>query len=149
MSGYDEVKQADRVGDERSHSTHRGWRDATRTTLIILEVLLSIGAVGGAIALAAGAIDLGASTADLPFASPVFGAVALVVVNGILPAVVVVGAVRRAPWADLGHVAVGLALVGWMIVQVELIGWGSWLQTVYFGYGVLIAGIGSWRLLDR
>ncbi len=150
MSGFDEVRQTSRTARRaRSGSTHRGWRDATRTTLVVLETLLAIAATGGAIALATGALDLGDTAAELPFASPVFAAVALYLTNAALPGAVALGSLRRAPWADPGHVVVGVVLCGWILVQVAVIGWSSPLQTACLAYGLVIAGIGAWRLLDR
>lgn len=106
--------------------------------LVVMEALLAVGAYGGAVGLVTGGVDLGAATADLPFGSAVFGGVALAVVNGLLPTVVVVGALLRRPWASAGHLLVGIALAGWIVFQVALIGLGSWLQVAYFGYGLVI-----------
>lgn len=113
-----------------------------RLGLIVAEVLLAVGAFGGAVGLIVGGIDLGKATDDLPFGSPVLGGVALAVSCGVLPTVVAVGAWRRAPWAPLGHVAVGVVLVGWVVVQIAFIGLGSWLQVGYAVFGLGIAALG-------
>lgn len=43
----------------------------------------------------------------------------------------------------------GAVVLGWLAVQVALIGYVSWLQPVMAGAGVvLIAGAGAWRELD-
>ncbi len=149
MTGFEQVRRSERT--VRQPPVHPGGRrtGASLVTLVVLELLLALAAVGGAIALATDAIDLGASTAELPFGSPVFAACALLVVNAVLPTIVAIGALRRATWADGGHVVVGLALAGWILVQVAFIGWVSWLQTGCLVYGVAIAGLGTWRLLDR
>lgn len=119
-------------------------RTSRRTwwALLWLEVLLALGAYGGAIGLITGGVDLGDAAADLPFGSTVFGGWALLVVNGLLPTVVVVGALRRRPWADTGHLVVGVALIGWIVVQVSVLGWPPhWLQTLYFVWGWAIVGL--------
>ena len=110
--------------------------------LIGLEILLSIGALAGAVGLMSGSIDLGESAGDLPFDSPFLGGVALAVLNGVLPAIVARAAVLRKPWAPTGHIAVGVVLAVWITVQVAFIGLGAWLQVIYFGYGLLIIVLG-------
>lgn len=102
---------------------------------------MAVGAFAGAVGLMVGGVDLGDATDDLPFRSPVFGGVALGVVCGVLPAVVAIMAWRRARWAAFGHVAVGVALVGWIVVQIVFIGLGSWLQVGYGLFGLAITAL--------
>jgi hypothetical protein len=117
-------------------------RTAAERALLWLEALLALGAYGGAIGLIVGGVDLGEATADLPFGSTVFAGVALGVVNGLLPAVVLVGALRRAAWARAGHWLVGVALTLWIVVQVGFLGWPPhWLQILYFCYGLAILAL--------
>ena len=115
--------------------------------LIGLELVLSVGAFGGAIGLVGGGLDLKESVSDLPFASPVFAGLALGLLVGVVPLAVAVGAWRRASWADLGHLAVGVGLVAWIVVQVAYIGFGSALQVIYLLWGLAILGLGlrCWR----
>lgn len=111
-------------------------RPRVERALLWLEGLLALGAFGGAAGLITGGVDLGTATADLPFGSPVFGGWALAVVNGVLPTVVLIAAVRGHRWASGGHLLVGAALVGWISVQVAFLGWPPhWLQILYFVYG--------------
>jgi hypothetical protein len=128
---------------ERDAAGQPGTRSGVERTLLWLEVLLAIGAFGGAAAfLLMGEEFLGAGTADLPFASPVLAGLALACVNGVLPTVVVIGTLQRRPWARLGHLVVGLALVGWVVVQVAFLGWPPhWLQLTYLAYGVVITAL--------
>jgi hypothetical protein len=114
-------------------------RSRTARVLLWLELLLAIGAYGGALGLITGGIDIGEAAARLPFGSMVFAGIALLVVNGLLPTAVVIGEWLRRPWADVGHVAVGVALTSWIVVQVGLLGWPPhWLQILYFGWGCTI-----------
>lgn len=107
-----------------------------------LEVLLALGAYGGAVGLITGGVDLRGAEADLPFGSMAFGGWMLLLVNGVLPTVVVVGALRRRPWAPLGHLAVGVVLTGWIVVQVGFLGWPPhWLQVLYFLWGIAIVAL--------
>jgi hypothetical protein len=81
----------------------------------------------------------------VPFASPVLAGLALALVNGVLPTVVVTGSARGRHWALPGHIAVGLALMAWIVVQVGAIGLVSWMQPALFGYGAAIALLGWLR----
>ena len=119
-------------------------RTPFRRSLLGLEAFLAIGAYGGATALVvAGSEMVGDEVvAALPFASPVFAGIALAIVNGLLPTVVLVAEFRRAPWAGAGHLLVGAALVTWIVVQVAFLGWPPhWLQITYFVYGWVIVGL--------
>jgi hypothetical protein len=41
-------------------------------------------------------------------------------------------------WSWMAAVTFGVALMGWITVQVAMIGGGSWLQLLYFGVGLAI-----------
>ena len=55
-----------------------------------------------------------------------------------------VAAWRGPPWADAAVVLAGLALDGWIVVEVAVIRTFSWMQPVCAGYGALLAVLG-WR----
>lgn len=113
--------------------------------LVALEALLALGAIAGGIGMfldpAGTTSGLDVALADLPFPNLVLPGVALIAVNGVLPAVVAVGALRRRPWAPWGHLLVGIALLGWLLVQFWFIGGGHWLQAVYVVWGVAVTGL--------
>jgi hypothetical protein len=112
--------------------------------LIWLEILLAIGAVAGAVGVVWGDI-LGSAVDRLPFGSAVFAGFALLAINGIYPLVVVIGSLRHQQWVRWGHIVVGLALMGWIIVQIAYLGPPvHWLQILYFGWGLTIAVMGAW-----
>lgn len=126
--------------------------DGTRTSLtgrewalVTLEALLGVGAIAGAVGMfldpAGTTSGLDVALADLPFPSLVLPGVALLLVNGALPGVVAVGAVRRASWAPWGHLLVGVALLGWLLVQFWFIGGGHWLQALYVVWGLAITAL--------
>lgn len=123
-------------------SPPRTARSRTERALLTLEILLAVGAYGGAIGLASGGLDLGEATARLPLQSLVLAGLALGLVNGVLPTVVVVGALRRRPWAPLGHLVVGVALTGWIVVQVAILGPPvHWLQALYLVWGLVVVAL--------
>jgi hypothetical protein len=120
-------------------ASHRPGRERA---ILWLEALLAIGAFAGAIGLISGGVDLGEATSRLPFGSPLFGGIALAVVNGVLPSVAFAAALRSRQWARRGHLLVGLALVGWIVLQVVTLGPPiAWLQVLYFIWGLAIVGL--------
>jgi hypothetical protein len=70
-----------------------------------------------------GGIDLGDAAAHGPFASPSFGRVALGLINSGLPTEVGHGGPAPPSLGTGGHIAIGGAIVGWIVVQVGYIGW--------------------------
>ncbi len=125
-------------GERTERLTRQEW------LLVWLEILLAIGAVAGAVGIVWGDI-LGDVVDRLPFRSAVFASLALFVVNGLYPLVVVIGSLRHQQWVRWGHIVVGLALMGWIVVQVTYLGPPvHWLQIVYFGWGLAIAAMGAW-----
>lgn len=113
--------------------------------VVALEILLAIGAYGGAIGLLGGFIDFAESTERLPWGSLTFAGFALGLILGVFPTIVVVAAVRNPGSMRLWHLLVGLTVCGWIVVQVAFIGLGSWLQYFYFFYGVAIVWL-AWFL---
>lgn len=133
--------------DDTGHGTPPP-RETTERLLVGLEVVLSLGAFGGAVGVAFGGI-LGDAAERLPFGSALFAGVALVLVNGVWPLAVAIGSLRRQEWATWGHLGVGVALMGWIVVQVAFLGPPvAGLQIFYFVFGATIAGL-AWRLLRR
>ena len=66
----------------------------------------------------------------------------LLLANGLLPGVVVVGTIKRATWANWGHLVVGGVLAAWIAIQLLLIGYGALIQPIFGVLGVTIAGLG-------
>ncbi len=66
--------------------------------------------------------------------------VVLLVVLGVVPVVVAVGVWRRAPWARPASWLVGLALLGWLTVEILVVGYIARppLQLVYGLVGLAI-----------
>ena len=146
------------VGTSSAPFTNPGARPrghALRLWLIGLEIALSVNALGGAIALIAFGAGMPASTIDkFPFGSAILGGIALLLINGLLPAVVAIGELRHEPWARIGHLLVGGALMFWVLVQIGFIGLDSFLQPTLFIWGALITSLGllygrdSWPVAD-
>ena len=118
--------------------------------LVVLEVVLALGALAGGVALVAdpsgGYLQMPLDVlAGTPFRSFLVPGLVLLLANGVLPLVVAAGALARRPWAVLGHVAAGVVLVGWILGQVALLGFVTWLQPAYLVYGLVLLGLGLWN----
>ena len=137
------------VGGARAHRATRSW-------LIGLEIALAVLAIGGGISLIAFGAGMPSSTIErFPFGSAALGGVALILANGVLPAVVAAGELRHAAWARVGHLVVGATLMFWVLVQIGFIGLDSFLQPALFTWGAVITSLGildgrdSWPVAGR
>jgi hypothetical protein len=115
--------------------------------LIALEILLAVGAYGGGWGLISSHWNPDAflsveELAGTPFSSWLIPGVLLVLLNGVLPSLVAVGAMMEKPWARWGHPIVGLVLTAWIVVQVAIIGYGHILQPIYLAWGVVMLVLG-------
>ena len=76
--------------------------------------------------------------------------VGLLVANGILPTVALLGEARRRPWAAFAHVAVGGVLVGWIALQLVVIGYvAPAFQVGYLALGAVILALALPVLMAR
>jgi len=82
-----------------------------------------------------------------PFPNYLLPGVFLFAVNGVASLVGGVLSLARQRYAGAVAMALGALLIGWIVVQVALIGLVSWLQPVYFGLGVVEVVLGwlVWR----
>jgi hypothetical protein len=120
----------------------RGGRFAR--TLLALETLLTVGAVGGGTALMSNpssAMPAGL-LAGTPLQSWFWPGVALVLLIAVPAAAVAVGTITGREYAHTGHVLVGAALVGWIVVQLMVLGPISVLQPVCLVWGLALTGLG-------
>lgn len=126
----------------------RGW------VLVAIEGSLAAGATYGGLSFLAhpdgSGLQMPTDILDAtPFDDFRVPGLVLLGVNGAIPAVVAVGAVRRRPWARRwGHLAVGAGLTGWMAVQLAATfattGWPpARIQVVYGSLGVVVAALGA------
>lgn len=119
---------------------------------IVLEIFLGVGAVGGGLALMAGPngeilpIPVSALSGS-PFANYFVPGAVLFTILGIGPLGAAVLAWRRHPAAPLLTLAVGGALLIWLVVEIVVVGYSNDppLQALYFGLGIVISLVGvSW-----
>ncbi|UZN04190.1 hypothetical protein [Cellulomonas sp. S1-8] len=126
---------------------------AARRTTLALEALTAVGAVAGVQGFLVGAFD--PLVDQLHDAWPVVAgrvlpAVALGAAVALPQGLALVLGVRRHPRAaDVGLVC-GAALTAWVTLQLPLIGWGSPVQWVFAGVGVVqVAAATAWRRHER
>ena len=118
-------------------------------TLCCLAVLNSVAALAGAVGLATGFLGLGPALEHrLPWQSPLLGGVALGVLvalpNGVLAAV----ALRRGRGIGLLGIAVGTAMVVWILVELAFIRELSFFHPIYVAVGIVmvLAGVRAVRI---
>jgi hypothetical protein len=139
-----------------SMHTHAHPVAATSTTarrwlLLVVELVVAVNAVGGAIWGLAGAENVPRGWLEgTPFDSYVVPSlILLVAIGGGMGAAALALFVRHRLAAELA-VAAGLILIGWITVQVLMIvpnGGFSWLQPAMLAAGALLAAVG-WQLRD-
>lgn len=108
---------------------------AARRWALALEGVTAVGAVAGVQGFLSGQFDL--LVAQLSFVDgPVLPAVALGLCVGVPQAVALAAGLRHHPRAAGASLAAGLALTGWVLAQLPLIGWSSPVQWVFFAVGL-------------
>ncbi len=113
--------------------------------LVTLELSLGIAAIGGGIALVTSPRD--AMPHELldrtPFSTWVWPGLLLIATVAVPALVGAAAALLRRPFAHVGHPLVGVVLMGWIVVQLVVIGPTSWLQPVMATWGAAILALGA------
>jgi hypothetical protein len=111
---------------------------------------LAASAYFGAIGMVSGLLAVPDSLADrLPFGSPVVGGIALALVVAVPCAALAVLAWRRHPRTFDVATLVGLALAGWIVIEVAIVRQFSVLQVVFGAAGLGLVVVGSRRVLGQ
>ncbi len=114
-----------------------------RTGLALLAGAVAASAYGGALGLITGFLPLGAVvTSRLPFASPVLGGIALLVVVAIPTTAVTWMAARGDRRAADTSVAAGVLLAGWIIVELAFIRQVSFFHPLFLIAGAALIWLG-------
>jgi len=135
--------------DAKEEVSARSPLGGLAATAIGLEILLGTGAIGGGLALMAGPngeiLPLPvAALSGSPFADYFAPGAILFTIIGLGPLGAAILAWRRHPVAPLLAFAVGVALLVWLVVEIELVGYSNDppLQALYLGLGGAIALVG-------
>jgi hypothetical protein len=115
-----------------------------KIALISIQFLVMLNAFGGGYYGLSGAPAVDPSWLDgTPFSSYFIPSLFLFTVIGGGMAVATAAWIlksRVAPWLSL---AMGLTLMSWIVVQVSMIGYVSWMQPVSFAAGVAVTGLAA------
>lgn len=118
-----------------------------KTALIAIQMLVAVSAVGGGIYGLSGARSLPTSWLEgSPFRDYTIPSLFLLtVIGGGMIVATAAWLLRRriAPWVSL---AMGVLLMSWIVVQVEIITLSSWLQPASFAAGLAIAALAVYAL---
>jgi hypothetical protein len=116
----------------------------TRIVLAVLLAIVALNAFGGGVYGLLGAEGVPPSWLEgSPFRTYVVPSLVLLVVVGGSAALAAVLVLRGAPMSLTAAVAAGAILLVWIVVQVAIIGWVSWLQPTMALAAVAILGLAS------
>lgn len=120
-----------------------------RITLIVVDLFAAVSAIVGAIGLLVGFMNIPVSVLHgTPFADFTVPAMLLGIVVGgsalVAAAIALFGPQRFEALASAGA---GCIMVGWMTVEVAMIGLAIWVQAAYFAVGLLMIGLAGLLLV--
>jgi hypothetical protein len=117
--------------------------------LVVVDLFLAVSAIAGAIGLVVGFMNIPLSVLNgTPFADFTVPALLLgIVVGGSALAGAAIAAFGPRRYETMATAGAGGIVVGWIIIEIALIGLGSWLQPLYFAVGLVMIGLAA--LLER
>jgi hypothetical protein len=123
-----------------THTTARG----PRLVLFWLAVLNGVSALAGAYGLASGSLSLGPTTSDrLPWGSPLVAGAALTLLVALPNGALAVVAARRSRYTGQVGIAVGAALVTWILIELVFIRELSFFHPLYVAVGLAMVWAGG------
>jgi hypothetical protein len=118
--------------------------------LVLTSAGAAVAASAGAIGLLTGAVDFGSElNARLPFGSPRFAGLALLVVVAIPMSVVAGLESRRDDRASNAAIVAGALLIGWIAAQLFVLQSFSWLQPACAALGAAVVMLGVAQRKER
>ena len=120
---------------------------ATRVALVVIEAIVALNAFGGGFYGMSGAPNVPKEWLEgSPFKDYFFPALILfVAVGGSMSAAAVAAAFAGREWAAVVSLIAAVILLDWIVVQVAITGYTSFLQPLFFVVGLLIFCL-AWRL---
>lgn len=114
-----------------------------RIALVVVDLFAAVSAIVGAIGLVAGYMNIPLGVlAGTPFADFTVPALLLgLVVGGSALAAAAVALLGPRRIETLASVAAGCVMVGWMSIEVAMIGLDVWVQAAYFVVGLVMIGL--------
>jgi hypothetical protein len=135
-----------------------------RIAVIVVDLFAALSAIAGAVGLVAGFMNIPLSAlSGTPFADYTVPALLLGIVVGgsaLAAALIALFGPRRTllqQWRlePLASAVAGCIMVGWIAVEVLMIGLTAWVQVAYFVVGLVMIGLAVllqeavWRQVDR
>lgn len=124
-----------------------------RIAVVVVDLLAAIGAIAGAVGLVIGFMKIPLSvlsgTSFVDFTVPALLLGFVVGGSALAAAVIALFGPRKltvlGTWSfdALASATAGCIMVGWMVIEVVLIGLGSWLQPLFFGVGLVMIGLAA------
>ncbi len=110
-----------------------------RTTLIVLELIIGVAAVGGGVYALTGAPSVPREyLKGTPFRSYLVPGLVLIVIVGGSMLLAATLLILEVGWARVVSLEAGVILVAWIGMQVSMIGYRHWLQPVMGALGLAI-----------
>lgn len=132
--------------------TERGER-GVRIALIVVDLFAAVSAIAGAIGLVVGYMDIPLSVLQTtPFADFTVPALLLGFVVGgsaLAAAAIALFGPRQltllGPWRvdAVASAVAGAIMVGWMVIEIAMIGLGIWVQAAYLVVGLVMIGLAA------
>jgi hypothetical protein len=116
-----------------------------RTTLVVVNLFAAASAIVGAVGLVVGFMNIPLSELEgTPFADFTVPALLLgIVVGGSALAAAAISLFGPRRLETLAAAGAGLVMVGWMTVEVAMIGLDVWVQGLYFVLGLVMVGLAA------
>lgn len=116
---------------------------AVRITLIVVDLFAAVSAIVGAVGLVVGYMNIPLDAlSGTPFADFTVPALLLgFAVGGSALAAAAIGLFGPRRIETLASAAAGCVMVGWMSIEVAMIGLDIWVQAAYFVVGLIMIGL--------
>jgi len=116
---------------------------SVRIALVVVDLFAAVSAIVGAVGLLVGFMDIPLSElTGRPFADFTVPALLLGIVVGgsaLVAAIIALFGPRR--FEALASAAAGCIMVGWMAVEIAMVGLDVWVQAAYFAVGLVMIGL--------
>lgn len=126
-------------------------KGSVRVAMVLVDGFAALSAIAGAIGLVVGFMNIplsvlhGTVFADFTIPALLLG----VVVGGSALGAAAVAVFGPRRMETLTTAAAGCIMIGWIAIEVAMIGLGSWLQPAYFAVGVVMVGLAGFLQLAK
>lgn len=119
----------------------------TRIVLVVIEAIVALNAFGGGFYGMSGAPNVPRDWLEGSLFKDYFfpALILFVAVGGSMSAAALATAFAGREWAVLSSLIAAVILLDWIVVQVAITGYTSFLQPLFFAIGLVILGL-AWRL---